>query len=93
MKIHWRKNPLLTSGNSGYEEVSHSYCWDQTFVQETSGVDGFGTLIDVEDACDANANCEMIYACQAGNCGFFLCSYESQEAYSSLSSIYKKKNK
>ena len=84
--------PFKLQGNSGYEESSHSYCWDQSFVQETSGEHGFGTLNEAEAACNANNNCEKIYACKSGKCGYFLCSYESEEAYSSLSSVYKKKN-
>ena len=62
-------------------------------MEENSGTNSYSTLNEAEAACNANTNCEKIYACQSGNCGYFLCSYNSEEAYSSISSVYKKKNK
>ena len=75
-----------------YEKISHKYCWDQILVQKTSGDAGFSTLERAKEACNMNSECSKIYACKSGVCGYFLCSNESNESYSSLSSIYKKAN-
>ena len=75
-----------------YEKISHKYCWDQTLVQKTSGAAGFSTLERAKEACNMNSECSKIYACKSGVCGYFLCSDDSNESYSSLSSIYKKTN-
>ena len=83
---------ILDEKETDYEELSHKYCWDQTLVQKTSGSAGFSTLERAKEACNMKSECSKIYACNSGVCGYFLCSDESNESYSSLSSIYRKKN-